>query len=398
MKKKICILVLLVFSFINTNIVYADSKTVNYKEDLNLNCKAAILIEANTGRVLYEKNSDAKLPLASITKLMTYLVFKEYLEKLNISDSNAIFIKDNNIKVPESASKLGLKKNDTITVKELIDSLLIISANDSAEEIRIIVEKDGTDFIYNMNLKAKELGLTKTQFYNVTGLTEGKENNIYNTSSARDISELAKNIIKKYPEILNTTSKKSVVIKNKVLYNTNGALGKKTGVDGLKTGHTSLAGYCLVATEDLLSKNGNGYPFRLISVVLGSSSDYFRVKDSLDLLNFGEQNFFNNIIVKKDKKFDFENKYYKEKNIQGICKKDLYVLAKKNEIFKINAVMNENLNYNIKKGDIIGKVIITNSKDEVVKENQLYAIKDYKSVFLLKRWYFKIMDYFKINL
>lgn len=398
MKKKIYVFLLLIFSFINTNIAYADPKTVNYKENLNLNCKAAILIEVNTGKVLYEKNSDEKLPLASITKLMTYLVFKEYLEKQRISDNKIIYINEDNIKIPESASKLGLKKSDKITVKDLIDSLLIISANDSAEEIRNIAEKNGIDFIYNMNLKAKELGLAKTQFYNATGLTEGKVNNIYNTSSARDISELAKYIIKKYPEILNTTSKKSVVIKNKVLYNTNGTLGKKTDIDGLKTGHTSSAGYCLVTTEDLLSKNGSGYPFRLVSVVLGSSSDYFRVKDSLDLLDFGEQNFYNSIIVKRDKKFDFENKYYKEKSIQGTCKKDLYVLAEKNEIFKINAVMNENLNYNIKKGDIIGKVVITNDKEEVVEQSELYAIKDYKSVFFLKRWYLKIVDFLKNNL
>jgi serine-type D-Ala-D-Ala carboxypeptidase (penicillin-binding protein 5/6) len=377
-------IVIIIFSLLIT--LFSSSSKVHAE---NREYKAAVLIEVNSEKILYEYRKDEVLPQASITKLMTYYVLRDFLEQNSIENSYKVNVSIDMNKIPFDGSKINIKNGEVITMKELLESLLIVSANDSALQLETMFnQKTETNIVERMNQKVKEIGLQKSFYLNTTGLTENNQN--YNRTTAYETAVLASRIIKEYPDVLKITSKIKFNYKGLEFPNTNKVMAINTKVDGLKTGHTDVAGYCLVATEDLSTSNGKGQPLRLVAVVFGCKSESDRVKETLKLLKIGEDNFLNEKVISKETNFQHKNAYYKKGFIEGTTNKDIYILKEKNESFEKTIYFEEDLPRNINKGEKIGKLTLKSLRDGSIYEYPLYSDSDFDSVFIIKRWFIYI--------
>lgn len=261
-----------------------------YASELAENAKSAILIEASTGEVLYERNADEALAPASMTKIMTLLLTMEAVDNGNIK-------LDDMVRVSEKAAKMGgsqvfLEANSELKLEEIIKAVCIASGNDAAVVLAEAIGGSVDNFVTMMNKKAKDLGLTSTSFVNPYGLDADGH-----FSSARDMAIMARELIKHeiilryssiYEEYLNKPDGSNIW-----MVNTNKLVRFYSGVDGLKTGFTSKAGYCLTAT-------GKWNDMRLISVVMGEENQNNRTDDTVALLNYGKSSFKLNTILSKD--------------------------------------------------------------------------------------------------
>lgn len=250
------------------------------KSELDLDCKAAYLFEANTGVCLYAKNQDTRQSIASVTKIMTLLLFVEALDRGD-------FRLEDKVNVSAHAASMGgsqvfLKEGEEITVEELLKSAIIASANDASVAIAELVSGSEKLFVEAMNKKAVELSMENTRFENVTGLDD---TTVEHYSSARDVAimscELIKHdIILKYSSIWQDTIREGEF----TLTNTNRLIRYYDGCTGLKTGSTDKAGYCISAT----AKRDN---MSLIAVVLGAETRDKRNEVARELLDFGFANY-----------------------------------------------------------------------------------------------------------
>lgn len=224
--------------------------------------------------VLIEKKSNEELPIASITKLMTYLVANEFYK----NEQDVVITKEAAL---QANTLNALSEGDTLKVKELIPIMLIESSNDAAFALTKVIGEEG--FLDLMNLKARELGLTNTRFYNPTGVDPQARNmpqDQINFSTAKDIAKLTKNLIFNQPEFLKIVSKKEFPLYKEgkmvsVLKNTNELIGEIPGVIGGKTGTTDRAGECLMA---IMESTDNSY---IVGVVLNSKSRFSDMKTLL---------------------------------------------------------------------------------------------------------------------
>lgn len=259
--------------------------------DLELSAKSSILIEASTGKVLNETNADEKLHPASMTKVMTMLLIMEALESGKINLEEKVNISNNAASM--GGSQVFLEAGSQLSVKELLKSIAIASANDAAVAMAEHIGGSTEGFIKMMNEKAKELGCKNTNFVNVHGLDD--DNHL---TTARDMSIMARELLK-HEEILNYTSIYEEFL-NKPdgtrtwMVNTNKLIKYYNGLDGLKTGFTKKAGYCLTATA---KRNG----MRLISVVMNEATTEDRSNDTIKLMNHGFANYKIKVIMEKDK-------------------------------------------------------------------------------------------------
>ena len=356
--------------------------------DMEVNAKSAILIDQNTGTVLYSKNEHDRLPMASMTKIMSLLLIMEQIDKDNISY-------DTKVEISSEASSMGgsqifLQTGDIYKVKELLKSVAMASANDAIVALAEKTYGSKEEFINKMNEKAKSLGLKNTNFVNVHGLDE--ENHY---SSAYDMAMMAKELLK-YEDILNFTSVYEEYLQksdgSKIwLVNTNKLVRFYPGVDGLKTGYTEKAGYCLTAT----AKKNN---LRLISVVMGEDSIEKRSQDTVKLLNYGFNSYKVNLIKSKNERLG------KVKVIGGkreytdvVLVNDAIELLKTNDkISKYRFELKlDKIKAPIQKGNIIGKVDIYNEQDQLINSFELtvtenipkatfwnYVIRNMKKVFI----------------
>lgn len=259
--------------------------------ELVTSAKSAILIEASTGEVLYELNADEALAPASMTKIMTLLLTMEAIEKGQIG-------LEDNVSVSQNATSMGgsqvfLEAGSQYTLDEIIKAVCIASGNDAAVVLAEAIGGSIENFVDMMNKRAKELGLTSTNFVNPYGLDADGH-----LSSARDMAKMARELIR-HELILQYSSIYEEYLKKKDgssfwMVNTNKLVRFYQGVDGLKTGYTGNAGYCLTAT-------GKWKDMRLISVVMGEPSQDERSKDTISLLNYGKGSYRINTIVEKDK-------------------------------------------------------------------------------------------------
>lgn len=238
---------------------------------------SSILMEASTGQILYEKNADTSVPPASITKLMTLLLGFEAIEEGRAKWDDLVPISEAAWKM--GGSKMFLEVGKKISYKDLITGISVVSANDGCIALAEYLSGSEKAFVQVMNERAQKLGLTKTHFENPTGLPAQGHH-----MSARDIAVLAHYLIQKYPEILQIESQKEFTFNNIQQYNRNPLLGVFPGADGLKTGWTEEAGYCLVGTAKQKD-------IRMISVVLNTKNDKERLEASQELLNYGFKNF-----------------------------------------------------------------------------------------------------------
>ena len=241
--------------------------SINAEDNLTPKATSSILIEASTGKVLYEKDADKKLAPASLTKIMTMLLTMESLESGKINYNDKVLISKNAASM--GGSQIFIEANSRVSVKDLIRGISIASANDAAVALAEKIGGTEANFINMMNDKAKELGLSNTTFKNPHGLDEDGH-----MTTARDLSIIAKELVK-HKDILKFTSTYEEYMTKPNgekfwLVNTNNLIRFYDGMDGLKTGYTPKAGYCLVGTA-------NKNDMRLISVVMNEKEKEDRI-------------------------------------------------------------------------------------------------------------------------
>lgn len=372
--KKI-LLIIMSFFVLNLNVLA--------EEDFAPNGKSAILVDNLSGKVLYEKNADEKLAPASMTKLASMLMVMEAIDNGNLKFEDKVTISEEAANM--GGSQVFLQAGEVYTVYDLLKSVAIASGNDAVVALAEKIGGSQSGFIDMLNKRLKEIGATNTNFVNAHGLdAEG------HYSTARDMSIIARELLK-HPKILEFTSiYEEYLEKNDGsriwLVNTNKLVRFYDGVDGLKTGFTKTAGYCLTATA---SKNN----FRLISVVMGEDTSENRSSDTVKMLNYGFNTFKINIIKTKGESL---GKVRVEKGKQD--KANIVLLNDATEILKnTDPVTEYNFNLKINKikapvkvGDIVGTAEIIDSEGNIVDEVDVTVEKDIKKA--------NILDYMLRNL
>ncbi len=232
-----------------------------------------LLIDFDSGKVLAEKNTDKQVEPASITKLMTAYVVYHELEAGRLSLDEKVTISEKAWRM--GGSRMYLELGSQVAVEELLKGLIIQSGNDASVALAEHIAGSEEAFVNVMNQYAAKLGMTSTYYKNSTGWPDKQH-----LTTARDIAKLASAIIREFPEHYKRYSEKVYTYNNIKQYNRNKLLWRDKSVDGLKTGHTESAGYCLVSS----AKRGD---MRLISVVLGAKSEKARASVSQSLLNYG---------------------------------------------------------------------------------------------------------------
>lgn len=279
------IILILSFLFAPVGLGVAEALTTD-----DVQADVAMLVVAGTNQVLFEKNPDEVVEPASIAKIMTLLLALEAVERGESSLSDKIVVSPDAEAI--GGSQVWLRAGEVFTLEQLLKAVAIQSANDAAYAVAEHVAGSVSAFVKQMNRRAQELGMKDTVFTNVHGLPPdpGQEPTL---TTARDISKMSQEILK-FPVVLEWTSTWTEVFRSDnprtVLYNTNRMLREYPGLDGLKTGHTESAGYCLVATakqDDL----------RLISIVMGTSSDAERRQETRKLLDYGFKGFTSQRLV-----------------------------------------------------------------------------------------------------
>lgn len=247
---------------------------------LNLPCKSAILMEEKTGTVLYLQNADEALPPASVTKIMTLLLIMEAVDKGTVHLDTPVTVSANAASM--GGSQVFLKEGEQMPLEDLLKSVVIASANDAAVALAEHICGSVGSFVEKMNAKAAALGMTSTNFENVTGLDDTAENHV---TSARDIALMSRALIS-YSDILKYSSIWMDGIRNGEfgLTNTNRLVRYYQGCTGLKTGSTSKAGFCVSATA---KREG----LSLICVIMGAESRDIRNASATQLLDWGFANY-----------------------------------------------------------------------------------------------------------
>ena len=243
--------------------------------DLTLNCRAVCLIDQDTGTVLYEKNADQQMPIASITKVMTLLLTFEAIHDGRLTLDTLVPVSEHAYHM--GGSQIWLEPGEQFTLDEMIKAICVSSANDAAVAVAELVGGSEQGFVQMMNDRAAELGMTNTTFHNACGLdTEG------HLSTARDVAIMSRQILTTCPEVLHYTGIWTDTLRGGAtqLVNTNKLLRRYNGITGLKTGTTSGAGVCISASA---TRDG----LNLIAVVLGAPSSSDRFDAATTLLDYG---------------------------------------------------------------------------------------------------------------
>ena len=376
--KKFLILLscLLVLSPIYIKAEEVENETSENQISLAQNAKSAILIDASTGQVLFEKNSHEKLAPASMTKIMSMLVIVESIEK-------GIIHWDDMVTASSNASGMGgsqilLETGEQMKVEDMFKGVAVASGNDAVVALAEAVAGTTDEFVKMMNQKVKELGLKDTNFKNPHGLDEA---NHY--SSAYDMAMIARELVK-YEKVLTFTSiyedyLRKGTSKEFWLVNTNKLVRFYNGVDGLKTGYTKEAGYCLTATA---KKND----LRLISVVMGEETNGLRSSETSSILDYGFAQYKSTELVKKgDVVAEVEVEKAKKQTVSVITKENASILMKKTE--KMGEITYEpqidKIKAPVKVGDKVG---ILNVKEDgkLVKQVDLTVKEDIKEANILE--------------
>lgn len=327
--KKIMLVVftfLILFNFTFVFSVQAD--------DLKLaeNAKSAILIEASTGKILFEKNADEKLHPASMTKMMSMLLIIEAIE-------DGVIKWDQIVQVSENASSMGgsqilLETGEKMSVRDLFKGVAIASGNDAVVALAEAVAGSVNNFVSMMNKRSSELGLTNTNFKNPHGLDDA---NHY--SSSRDMSIIAKELVK-HKEVLEYTKIYEDYLREDTdrkiwLVNTNRLVRFYDGVDGLKTGYTEDAGYCMTATAE---KDG----MRIIAVVMGEDTSKIRNQEVSEMLDYAFAQYkVINMLKNKSSLGKYRVENGKDEYVKVVPLEEATVVKKKSE-------KDGNLSYDIK--------------------------------------------------
>ena len=349
-----------VFASVDEDEYYNQEDVLTDINSLEINAKSAILMDADTGYVIYAKNASTGLPPASVTKVMTLLLVAEAIDlgKINLSDN--VLVSAN--AASKGGSQIFLKEGESFTVEELLKSTVIASANDAAVALAELVAGTESAFVDKMNRKAEELGMKNTHFENATGLDDSVTSHYI---SAYDIALMSRELIK-YDVITRYSNVWQDSIRNGefVLTNTNRLVRYYDGCTGLKTGSTSKAGFCVSAT----AKRGN---MHLIAVVMGAETRDERNDAARAMLDFGFSNF--------ELYLDSDTELEKIEVLHGVSD---YVTAYSRGFSKLldkgNGKLVEKeylIPYTLKapltKGDVVGKIVYRLDGKEI-GESEIY--------------------------
>lgn len=337
---------------------------VNIKAEENTelikNATSGLLMEQSTGEIIFEKDKDKQVAVASMTKMVAQTIILESIESGKIKWDDIVSVSKNAADM--GGSQIYLTAGEKMSVKDLFKGISMASANDATVAMAEYIAGDEASFVKLMNKKVKELGLKNTTFKNCTGLDE--EGHL---STAYDMAIIARNLLN-HEKILDFSSVYEDYLRqdteNKFwLVNTNKLVRFYDGADGLKTGHTDAAKYCLAATA---KKDG----MRLIAIVLGEENSKIRNSETMALLDYGFNTKKITVVKKKDKvvkELEFD-KGDKEK-IQLVPKYDVGVLenkASRGNKYKYNIKVDK-IKLPIKQGDVLGKIIVKDGKKEITK-------------------------------
>ena len=349
MKRKMIVgMILMIFFSFGSVQVHGEEK----KEDLVADAKAAMLIDRDTGQIIYEKNMDETLPPASMTKIMTLLLIMEAVDREELSF-------DEEVTISENASSMGgsqvfLETGEKMTVNDLVKAIAVASGNDASVALAERLAGSEDAFVKQMNKKAKELGLSHTKFQNASGLPAEDH-----YSTAHDMALIAKELLK-YEQITKYTSLYEDYLRKGEenefwLVNTNKLVHSHPYVDGLKTGYTEEAKYCLTASakkEDM----------RLIAVVMGAETVKERNAMTMELIDYGfghyevEKLFDKNEQVAELKMLTSENFSYPVKTSEQIS--TLHKKGEPSEKPETEITIDKPANLPLAKGETIGQLTV----------------------------------------
>ena len=359
-KKTLCILLACIF-LLSASILFIGAKESDSTPLGDFDCESIVLMDAATGTVIYEKNPDKALPPASVTKIMTLLLVMEEIEKGNLKYTDTITASA--YAASMGGSQVFLKEGEQMTPYDMIKSVVIASANDSAVALAEHVCGSEEAFVRRMNDKAKELGMVNTHFENTNGLDDTTTTHL---TSAMDIALMSRELIK-YEKILEFSSTWMDTIRNGEfgLTNTNRLVRFYKGATGLKTGSTDKAKFCVSAT----AKRGN---MHLICVIMGAPSSDVRNRIATELLNYG----FANYELFEDMAIQLQP-IKVASGIEATCPistQSFAYLSKKNDTKNVSKryILPDYARAPIQKGDIIGYIEYS-IEDTIIGKSSIIA-------------------------
>ncbi len=311
----------------------------------SLNATNYILMDSISGRVLAEKGADERIEPASITKIMTGYVVVDQAEKGFVSLSDEVLISENCWR--KKGSKMFIREGTRVLLSDLIKGMVIQSGNDASCAIAEHVAASEEGFVQLMNLYANEMGLTNTQFKNESGWPDPEH-----YSSARDLALLSANLIKRFPDHYALYKEKYFTFNDIKQRNRNSLLWQDDSIDGIKTGHTQSAGYCLVSS-------GVRNETRLIAVTIRSSSEKVRLTDNRRLLDYGFRYFRTKKILSKDLSVITEQVWGgQDEQVNLSSSEDFYLTLSPLDFQRIEPkiTLNDYLQAPIVKGQVVGKI------------------------------------------
>lgn len=377
--KKILLLLLVFTVFLSiSTAAFADidknyaAESVNLPgADFDINAKSAVLMEANTGKILYAKNEDQKASPASVTKIMTLLLVMEAIADSRIQPSDSIVISD--YAASMGGSQVFLEEGERMSVEELLKCTVIASANDAAVALAEQVAGSEGAFVSMMNKRARELGMENTNFENVTGLDDTTVNHV---TSAKDIAIMSRELIQ-YDLVRKYSSLWQDTIRNGefTLTNTNRLVRYYDGCNGLKTGSTDKAGYCISATAE---RGG----MQLIAVIMGAETRDIRNAAARTLLDFGFSNYA--LYTADERALENIPVYNGLKSSTTLYTEKFSCVIPKSYLKKVDMVFDIpiSLTAPIKESDTVGKITYKLG-DEKLGESRIYVTEQIDKISLL---------------
>ena len=348
-----------------------------------IDVKSAILMDYNSGKILYEIEPDVHIYPASMTKIMTSIIAFDLLKQGKIKLDDETVISENAWRLSQKGfSSMFIMINDTVTIEELLRGIIVVSGNDACVALAEAIAGSEENFAEIMNEKSKEIGLENTNWSNSSGINDPQ-----NYSTVRDIAIMSKYLISNYPVYYEYFKETEFTwdrtggdpIKQG---NRNPLLYKRIGADGIKTGYLDSEKYSLAASVI-------GEERRLISVISGFQTKKARSNDSLKLISWGLRNTNTYKIAEKDTPvFDLDVWLGKIEKVKGYVKEDLYITINKNELkdLKVSLMYSGPLKAPIAKDDKIGNLVIQTSNEkrniEVYSSEKIKKVNFIKSLFL----------------
>ncbi|MBA1264831.1 D-alanyl-D-alanine carboxypeptidase family protein [Stutzerimonas sp. NM35] len=347
-----------------------------------LAAKSYVLMDAASGKVLVESGGDERLPPASLTKLMTAYIATLEIQKGKIAESDMVTVSEKAWRT--GGSRMFIQVNTQVSVDDLLHGIIIQSGNDASVAMAEYIAGSEEAFADLMNAAAQRLGMSNTHFVNSTGLPHPEH-----YSSASDMAKLARAIIYEDPAHYDIYAQKEFLWNNIKQPNRNLLLWRDKTVDGLKTGHTEEAGYCLVASA---VRDG----MRLISVVFGTSSEQARAAETQKLLTYGFRFFETRTFYQQGVELA-KSRVWKgqQDQVSAGLAEDLTLTLPRGQLDKLQAGMafNPELTAPIQQGDVIGKVEVS-LNDQVLHSSDLIALQTVEEGGLFRRFWDSIRLFF----